>query len=98
MDRFFAFLMHENVSGREGHAPQMMAALRRLAIPLMYRAGSFQIAVARRHVSSHPLDAWRLLFPQQGTPLRRMSIHEPWQSMWHLSHPVNIWCWRNRAM
>jgi hypothetical protein len=37
-----------------GSAPQMMAALRNLAITLIHRCGSSQIAASRRHFASHP--------------------------------------------
>jgi predicted transposase YbfD/YdcC len=36
---------------RTGNAPQVMAALRNVAITLLHRGGDFQIAAARRHFS-----------------------------------------------
>lgn len=50
---------------RTGHAPQIIAALRNLAITLIHRHGSSQIASTRRSLSSHPerACAW-LLQPQ----------------------------------
>ena len=48
---------------RTGNAPQVMAALRNLAISLLHRAGDFQIAAARRHFSYHPDEAFALLLP-----------------------------------
>jgi|SRR5450755_53759 predicted transposase YbfD/YdcC len=50
---------------RTGHAPQIIAALRNLAITLIHRHGSSQIASSRRSLSSHPerACAW-LLQPQ----------------------------------
>jgi predicted transposase YbfD/YdcC len=39
---------------RTGHAPQIFAALRNLAITLIHRHGSSQIASSRRSLSSHP--------------------------------------------
>jgi predicted transposase YbfD/YdcC len=50
---------------RVGNAPQVMAALRNLAITLMHRQGQFQIAAARRQFAYHPQEALRLLLPQQ---------------------------------
>lgn len=50
---------------RTGHAPQIMAALRNLAITLMHRGGHFQIAAARRYFSYHPHEALGLLLPQK---------------------------------
>lgn len=48
---------------RTGHAPQIMAALRNLAITLIHRHGSSQIASTRRSLSSHPerAFAWLLI-------------------------------------
>jgi predicted transposase YbfD/YdcC len=46
---------------RTGNAPQVMAALRNLAITLIHRAGFTQIAATRRHFSSHPRQALNLL-------------------------------------
>ncbi len=39
---------------RSGHTPQILAALRNLAITLIHRQGSSQIAATRRHFASHP--------------------------------------------
>jgi predicted transposase YbfD/YdcC len=54
---------------RTGHAPQLLAACRNLAIPLIHRAGSSHIAASRRSFSYHPRAAFHLLFsrasPQQ---------------------------------
>jgi predicted transposase YbfD/YdcC len=43
---------------RRGNAPQIMAALRNLAITLIHRFGSCQIAATRRHFASHPHEAF----------------------------------------
>ncbi|GAC1402941.1 MAG: ISAs1 family transposase [Chloroflexota bacterium] len=51
---------------RTGDAPQIMAALRNLAITLLHRAGYDGIAAARRHLAAHPARAFALLLP---TPL-----------------------------
>lgn len=54
---------------RTGSSPQILAALRNLAITLIHRHGSSQIAATRRHFASHPRKAFALLlskrFPQQ---------------------------------
>jgi predicted transposase YbfD/YdcC len=50
---------------RTGNAPQVMAALRNLAITLLHRGGDFQIAAARRHFSYHPDEAFALLLPRK---------------------------------
>jgi predicted transposase YbfD/YdcC len=50
---------------RSGHAPQIMAALRNLAITLIHRHGSSQIAATRRHFASHPRRAFDLLLPSR---------------------------------
>ena len=50
---------------RTGNAPQVMAALRNLAITLLHRGGDFQIAAARRHFSYHPHEAFALLLPRK---------------------------------
>ena len=54
---------------RTGHAPQLLAACRNLAITLIHRSGSSQIAASRRSFSYHPRKAFDLLFarasPQQ---------------------------------
>jgi predicted transposase YbfD/YdcC len=49
---------------RPGNAPQVMAALRNLAITLIHRSGSFQIAETRRHFSYQPQEALAFLLPQ----------------------------------
>lgn len=46
---------------RSGAAPQILAALRNLAITLIHRSGSSQIAATRRHLASHPSKAFALL-------------------------------------
>jgi predicted transposase YbfD/YdcC len=48
---------------RSGHAPQILATLRNLAITLIHRQGSSQIAATRRRFASHPREAFRLLLP-----------------------------------
>ena len=54
---------------RTGHAPQLLAACRNLAITLIHRAGSSHIAASRRSFSYHPRAAFDLLLsrasPQQ---------------------------------
>jgi predicted transposase YbfD/YdcC len=54
---------------RTGHAPQLLAACRNLAITLIHRSGSSLIAAARRSFSYHPRSAFDLLLsrasPQQ---------------------------------
>lgn len=54
---------------RTGHAPQFLAACRNLALTLIHRSGSFQVAASRRSFSYHPRRAFDLLFsrasPQQ---------------------------------
>jgi predicted transposase YbfD/YdcC len=50
---------------RSGQAPQILAALRNLAITLIHRQGSSQIAATRRHFASHPRQAFRLLLPRR---------------------------------
>lgn len=49
---------------RGGEAPQIMATLRNLALTLMRRAGHTAIAAYRRHLSTHPATALRLLRPK----------------------------------
>jgi hypothetical protein len=39
---------------RTGHAPQVMAALRNLALTLIHRHGSSRIAATRRCLGYHP--------------------------------------------
>lgn len=46
---------------RTGHGPQIMAALRNLAISVIRRQGTRQITAARRHFAAHPAEALRLL-------------------------------------
>lgn len=50
---------------RTGQAPQILAALRNLAITLIHRQGSTQIAASRRHFASHPAEALLLLLPRR---------------------------------
>jgi Transposase DDE domain len=50
---------------RTGSAPQILAALRNLALTLIHRSGSSQIAAARRHFASHPHKAFGLLLPKR---------------------------------
>ncbi len=54
---------------RTGHAPQLLAACRNLAITLIHRSGSSQIAASRRAFSYHPRNVFDLLLarasPQQ---------------------------------
>ena len=54
---------------RTGHAPQLLAACRNVALTLIHRSGSSQIAASRRSFSYHPRRAFDLLFsrasPQQ---------------------------------
>ena len=54
---------------RTGHAPQLLAACRNLAMTLIHRSGSSHIAASRRSFSYHPRRAFDLLFarasPQQ---------------------------------
>lgn len=54
---------------RSGNAPHVLAALRNLAITLIHRTGTSQIAAARRMFSHDPAQALDLLFrcwsPQQ---------------------------------
>lgn len=52
---------------RSGHVPQIMAALRNLAITLIHRQGSSQIAATRRHLASHPRHAFDLLLPKRSS-------------------------------
>ena len=49
---------------RGGAAPQIMAALRTLALTLIRRAGETAIAAHRRHLAAHPSKALRLLRPK----------------------------------
>ncbi len=50
---------------RSGQGPQIMAAFRNLAITLIHRQGSSQIAATRRHFASHPRLAFRFLLPRR---------------------------------
>jgi predicted transposase YbfD/YdcC len=50
---------------RTGNAPQILAALRNLAITLIHRHGSSQIASTRRSLSSHPDRAFAWLLALQ---------------------------------
>src|SRR2546423_14176123 len=50
---------------RTGSAPQIMAALRNLAITLIHRSGSSHIAASRRHFASHPHQAVTLLLQRR---------------------------------
>jgi len=50
---------------RTGSAPHILAALRNLAITLIHRSGSSQIAATRRHFASHPHKAFDLLLPKR---------------------------------
>jgi predicted transposase YbfD/YdcC len=47
---------------RTGHAPQLLAACRNLALTLIHRSGSSHIAASRRSFSYHPRRAFDLLF------------------------------------
>lgn len=47
---------------RTGHAPQLLAACRNLALTLIHRSGSSHIAASRRSLSYHPRLAFNLLF------------------------------------
>jgi hypothetical protein len=46
---------------RSGNAPQIMAALCNLVIPLIHRHWSDQIAITRRQFAYHPCQALKLL-------------------------------------
>jgi predicted transposase YbfD/YdcC len=50
---------------RSGHAPQILATFRNLAITLIHRQGSSQIAATRRHFASHPRKAFCFLLPRR---------------------------------
>jgi predicted transposase YbfD/YdcC len=50
---------------RSGQGPQIMAALRNLAITLIHPQGSSLIAATRRHFASHPRKAFALLLPRK---------------------------------
>ena len=49
---------------RKGDMPQILAAIRNLAITLIHRQGSSQIAATRRHYASFPAEAFDLLLPK----------------------------------
>jgi predicted transposase YbfD/YdcC len=51
---------------RTGHAPQILAAFRNLAITLIHRYGSCHIKATRRHFASCPLEALALLSSPTG--------------------------------
>ena len=48
---------------RSGAAPQIMAAVRNLALTLIRRTGTTQIAAYRQHLRSRPAIALRFLVP-----------------------------------
>jgi predicted transposase YbfD/YdcC len=50
---------------RTGSAPQIMAAMRNLAITLIHRSGSSQVAASRRHFAAHPREALALLLQRR---------------------------------
>lgn len=52
---------------RSWQAPQILAALRNLAITLLHRQGTSQIAATRRHFASHPRKAFDLLLPRRSS-------------------------------
>jgi predicted transposase YbfD/YdcC len=49
---------------RSGHAPQILASFRNLAITLIHRQGFSQIAATRRHLASFPAQAFDWLLPK----------------------------------
>ncbi len=51
---------------RTSNAPQILAAFRNLAITLIHRFGSSQIAATRRHFASCPHEALALLSQKRG--------------------------------
>src|SRR5205085_9024942 len=51
---------------RTGHAPQILAACRNLAITLIHRHGSCHIKATRRHFASCPQQALALLISPKG--------------------------------
>ena len=51
---------------RSGNAPQILAALRNLAITLLHRSGTSQISSARRSFAYHPEQALALLCSKGG--------------------------------
>lgn len=53
---------------RSGQAPEVMAALRNLAITLIQRSGFSQIAARRRYLAFHPRQAFSLLLSQRPSP------------------------------
>jgi len=54
---------------RTGHAPQLLAACRNLALTLIHRSGSSHIAASRRSFSYHPRKAFDLLL-SRASPLQ----------------------------
>lgn len=50
-----------------GQAPEVMAALRNVAITLIHRAGFTQIAARRRYLAFHPRQALSLLLPRRSS-------------------------------
>lgn len=52
---------------RTGHAPQVMAALRNVAITLIHRSGSSQIAISRRHFAFQPQLALALVLQRRAS-------------------------------
>jgi hypothetical protein len=50
---------------RTGAAPQIMAALRHLVVPLIRRTGTTAIAACRQPLRSRPATALRLLVPKK---------------------------------
>jgi predicted transposase YbfD/YdcC len=50
---------------RTGAAPQIMAAVRNVVLPLIRRTGTTQIAAYRQHLRTHPTKARRLLVPKK---------------------------------
>ena len=51
---------------RSGNAPQILAAVRNVAITLLHRSGTSQISSARRSFAYHPEQALALLCPKGG--------------------------------
>lgn len=66
---------------RTGHAPQLLAACRNLALTLIHRSGSSHIAASRRSFSYHPRWAFDLLFAR-ASPSNNSQALLPW--MWIL--------------
>ncbi|WP_268963478.1 transposase [Reticulibacter mediterranei] len=59
---------------RTESASQILASLRNLALTLIHRAGSSQIAATRRHSASHPHKASAFLLPPK---MVSAIIHKP---------------------